>query len=222
MVEVFDNWIFFKCSNINGLRGVFFVLIIPNNFNTSNGDITAKPPSPGRPTLHSTKTSFGTVQRYKGEPQARSPLPNKRTCLDTPHPSEWSRNLPTIATLVFCSCILFLLWSIFFKVKVYFRFKKRFPNDPKGRREQFDSLLVSDNVQVYLSCFSVYHSLDRASLSRSLGGIAHPSPEPVCTGSTSKPYRAAQVAFNATWECFIHSHNIGFIQINGGLINMEK
>jgi len=57
--------------------------------------------------------------------------------------------------------------------------------------------VITLNIYVEFT-FSVYHSLDRATLSRSLGGIAHPSPEPVCTGSTSKPYTAAQVAFNAT------------------------
>jgi len=32
-------------SNIKALGGVFFVLRIPNNYNTSNGDLTALPPS---------------------------------------------------------------------------------------------------------------------------------------------------------------------------------
>ena len=178
MVEDFDNWYFYKVSIINTLRGVFFVLRIPNNFNTSNGEITATPPSPGRPTLHSTKTSFGTVQRYKGE--ALNPFPppvRTRTLVHhrVPPPLRVVKNLPTSQPFFFVHAFYYYCDQSFLKWKFTFALRKDSPTTRRGG---------GSNLTVYLLVITYKYtwgflglSLTRPSFAQSfVGGHSPPKP----------------------------------------------
>lgn len=63
------------------------------------------------------------LQLLGGTPK---PVPPTRTSTLVPGPPTPAsgQELAHIATRLFCSCILLLLWSILFKVKVYFCFKE--------------------------------------------------------------------------------------------------